>query len=52
MAARALALLIGRIDGRRELPEHDDSPVELVLRKSTAAPRNEHPTDDPTRRPM
>jgi DNA-binding LacI/PurR family transcriptional regulator len=52
MAARALALLIERIDGRGEPPEHDDLPIELVVRKSTASPPNDHRPDDPTRRPM
>jgi DNA-binding LacI/PurR family transcriptional regulator len=52
MAARALALLIERIDGRGEPPEHDDLPIELVVRRSTAPPPNDHQPDDPTRRAM
>ncbi|MEN3358784.1 MAG: hypothetical protein V7637_2766 [Mycobacteriales bacterium] len=52
MAARALALLIERIDGRGEPPEHDDLPIELVVRKSTAPPPTDDRPDDPIRRPM
>jgi DNA-binding LacI/PurR family transcriptional regulator len=52
MAARALAVLIERIDGRGEPPEYDDLPIDLVVRRSTAPPPDGRRPDDPTRRTM
>jgi DNA-binding LacI/PurR family transcriptional regulator len=50
VATRGLALLVERIDGSREPSKHDDLPIELVVRESTAPPPADHAASRSSRR--